>query len=327
MTRDIVFVLYPGFVALDLIGPLDVFHMAVALHPGRGREDPPYRFAFVAVEPGPVVSHNGLAMIADCRPEDCAPHTLVVPGAADMSRAQGDTGLLRLVSGLAERAVRVVSVCTGALLLAACGLLDGRRATTHWSFAGELARSHPAVTVEPDAIFVHDDPLYTSAGVTAGIDLALSLMENDLSAASALEVARMLVVYRRRVGNQSQFSASLRAQSRVGARFAALHSWMEAHLAEDLSVDRLSEREGMSPRHFARVFLAKTGMPPGRFVEQLRLDRARELIESGETHLQTVAALAGFGSDEHLRRAFLRRLGMTPSHYADHFAAERGHGQ
>ncbi len=322
MPENIAFVLYPGFVPLDLAGPLDVFTMAGRL--ARERRLPsPYRFSFVAVAPGPVPSVAGLPMLADTPADACAPHTLLVPGGADMDRAEQDPALLALIGDLATRATRVVSVCTGALLLAACGLLDGRRAATHWTFAANLARRYPAVSVEPDAIFVRDGNVATSAGVTAGIDLALDLVEEDLGPAIALETARMLVVYRRRVGGQSQFSAPLEAQTRAGSRFAALHAWMEARLDERLDMERLAGQAGMSPRHFARVFTAETGMSPGRYVEQLRLDRARELIESGEPHLQTVAAASGFASDEQMRRAFLRRLGMTPSRYADHFAGGR----
>ncbi|MBG3878498.1 helix-turn-helix domain-containing protein, partial [Desulfovibrio oxamicus] len=193
-------------------------------------------------------------------------------------------------------------------------------ATTHWQACARLAAAYPAVRVEPDAIFVRDGGVVTSAGVTAGIDLALHLVEEDLGPATAMEVARLLVVYRRRVGNQSQFSAPLRAQARAGARFGPLHVWMEARLGEDLGVERLAGQAHMSPRHFARVFPQETGMSPARYVEQLRLDRARELLESGESHMQTVAAAAGFGSEERLRRAFQRRMGVTPSQYLEHFS-------
>lgn len=317
MPRDIVFVLYPGFVALDLTGPLDTFNGPNLL---RGVREAHYRFSFVATKPGPVVSVSGLAMLPDTRPEQCQPHTLVVPGGVALGDEYSDPELLEAIKALAARSTRVVSVCTGSLLLAACGLLDGRRATTHWLCTEGMARRYPAVTVEPDAIFVRDGHIHTSAGVTAGIDLALSLVEEDLGPEAAMEVARGLVMYRRRVGNQSQFSTPLQTQALAGARFAWLHSWMEARLGEDLGVERLAGQAGMSPRHFARVFLAETGMPPGRYVERLRLDRARELIEAGEPHLQTVAAAVGFRCDEQMRRAFQRRLGMTPSHYADHFS-------
>ncbi|WP_353116912.1 helix-turn-helix domain-containing protein [Nitratidesulfovibrio sp.] len=326
--RHIVFVLYPGFVGLDLAGPLDVFSCAARLAERQGRPVP-YRCHFAAQAVGPVVSASGLSVLADTPPDMCekdrsgpggfAPHTLVVPGGVTPGREGDAPDLCCMVSGLAARSRRVVSVCTGALLLAACGLLDGRRATTHWQACARLA-AYPAVRVEPDAIFVRDGGVVTSAGVTAGIDLALHLVEEDLGPATAMEVARLLVVYRRRVGNQSQFSAPLRAQARAGARFGPLHAWMEARLGEDLGVERLAGQAHMSPRHFARVFPQETGMSPARYVEQLRLDRARELLESGEAHMQTVAVAAGFGSEERLRRAFQRRMGVTPSQYLEHFS-------
>ncbi|MBZ2170736.1 GlxA family transcriptional regulator [Nitratidesulfovibrio sp. SRB-5] len=327
--RHIVFALYPGFVGLDLAGPLDVFSCAARLAERQGRPAP-YRCHFVARALGPVVSSSGLSVLADTTPDafdaavagpgSPAPHTLVVPGGVTPGREGDDPELRAMVAGLAARARRVVSVCTGALLLAACGLLDGRRATTHWQACARLAAAYPAVRVEPDAIFVRDGGVVTSAGVTAGIDLALHLVEEDLGPATAMEVARLLVVYRRRVGNQSQFSAPLRAQARAGARFGPLHVWMEARLGEDLGVERLAGQAHMSPRHFARVFPQETGMSPARYVEQLRLDRARELLESGESHMQTVAIAAGFGSEERLRRAFQRRMGVTPSQYLEHFS-------
>lgn len=328
--RTVVFVLYPGFVHLDLAGPLDVFSCAIRLARRQGRPAP-YRCRFVAQAVGPVATSSGLSVLADTALEACneamagaetvIPHTLIVPGGV-MPGREGDDPLLRhMVARLAAGARRVVSVCTGALLLAACGLLDGRRATTHWQACARLAAAYPAVRVEPDAIFVRDGGVVTSAGVTAGIDLALHLVEEDLGPAMAMEVARLLVVYRRRVGNQSQFSAPLRAQALAGARFGALHAWMEARLGEELGVERLAGQAHMSPRHFARVFPQETGMSPARYVEQLRLDRARELLESGEAHMQTVAVEAGFGSEERLRRAFQRRMGVTPTQYLEHFSA------
>jgi transcriptional regulator GlxA family with amidase domain len=318
--RLVVFALYPGFVALDLAGPLDVFQAANQFLAEHARPSA-YAFRFAAQRPGPVPSGSGPAMLADAAADGLAPHTLLIPGSAAIAREAPAPEAVALVAGLAARAERVVSVCTGALLLAACGLLDGRRATTHWSAADALARRHPAVRVEADALFVRDGHVHTSAGVTAGIDLALDIVERDLGPEAAMAAARLLVVYRRRAGSQAQFSEPLRAQQRAGARFAGLHAWMETRLAEDLRVERLAERAGMSARNFARVFKAETGATPARYVEELRLGRARELLEAGETHLQTVAHASGFGGDEQLRRAFLRRLGVLPSRYAEHFAA------
>ncbi len=222
---------------------------------------------------------------------------------------------------LAERSRRVASVCTGAFVLAAAGLLDGRRATTHWGWCDELQRRHPAVTVERDPIFVVDGALRTSAGVTAGMDLALALVEEDLGPRVALDVARWLVVFVKRPGGQAQFSAQLAAQAADRAPLRDLQAWMADHLDADLSVPALAARACMSERHFARAFKAETGMTPAAHVEALRVERARLALEAGATPIDAVARRCGFGTVETLRRAFARRLGVSPSAYRNRFAA------
>ncbi len=229
------------------------------------------------------------------------------------------TDWLRLA---ARRSRRVTSVCTGAFLLARAGLLDGRRATTHWNACDALARHYPSIEVEPDPIFVRDGNVYTSAGVTAGIDLALALVEEDLGREAALTVARDLVLFIRRPGGQAQFSAGLAGQaaSRPGVR--DLQGWIADHLDHDLSVPALAERAFMSPRNFARVFAREVGVTPAAYVESLRLERARTLLEtSDELQLEEVALRCGFGTVETLRRVFGRRLGVNPNAYRSRFAS------
>jgi transcriptional regulator GlxA family with amidase domain len=212
-------------------------------------------------------------------------------------------------------------VCTGAFLIAAAGLLDGRRATTHWRWCERLARQFPRVRVDADAIFVRDGAIFTSAGVTAGIDLALSLVEEDLGRALAMSVARQLVVHTRRTGGQSQFSETLRMQSADDGSFDALHQWIAANLDADLSVEALAAHAGMSVRHFARVYRAHTGETPARAVARLRLEAARHQLEGAAARVGSVARAVGFGDPDRLRRAFHRHLGVTPRAYRAAFAA------
>jgi transcriptional regulator GlxA family with amidase domain len=214
----------------------------------------------------------------------------------------------------------VASVCTGAFLLAASGLLDGRRAVTHWRSCDRLRERHPTVCVEEDRIYVRDGKVWTSAGVTAGIDLALALVEEDLGRDLALAVARHLVVFLKRPGGQSQFSTMLAAQS-AGDPFARLHQWMAAHLDADLRVERLAEAAGMSPRNFARVYVQRMGRTPAKAAEAMRIEAARRALEEGGASIEVVARRCGFGDEERLRRSFLRRLGVGPRAYRTRFAA------
>ncbi|WP_048860752.1 GlxA family transcriptional regulator, partial [Acidisphaera rubrifaciens] len=246
--------------------------------------------------------------------------TLLVAGGPGVGAAAEDGVLCAWVAARAGRARRVASVCTGAFLLAAAGLLDGRRAVTHWSYCEALARRHPAVRVERDPIFVRDGGVWTSAGVTAGIDLALALVEEDLGRAAALAVARHLVVFLKRPGGQAQFSAALSLQA-AEDRFGALHAWITAHLSERLTLPALARQAGMSERSFSRHYVAATGMTPARAIERLRVEEARRLLAETRLPVKRIARRCGFGSEETLRRSFLRLLAAGPQAYRARFGA------
>ena len=320
MKQRLAFFLYPGMVSLDLSGPLEVFATATNLLGREGKGGQGYEPVFAACAPGPVRTSCGLTLMAEVALESLSPDMLVIPGARDAEVAAKNPQIMQQVRAAAARAGRVVSVCSGAFILAACGLLHGKRATTHWLVADRLAALYPQIAVEPDAIFVRDGNISTSGGVTAGIDLALDLVEEDYGGRLAVEVARVLLLYRRRPGNQSQYSSVLAVQADAG-RFAPLVRWMEAHLCEPLAVERLAEMAHMSPRSFARAFPAETGSSPARFVEGLRITHARELIEAGADPVADVAQRVGFGCEERLRKAFIRRLGVSPHQYRRHFFA------
>jgi transcriptional regulator GlxA family with amidase domain len=217
------------------------------------------------------------------------------------------------------RATRLVSVCTGAALLAEAGLLDGRRATTHWAYCDTLARRHPAVEVDPDPIFVRDGHIATSAGVTSGIDLALALVEEDIGREAALAIARHLVVFLRRPGNQAQFSAQLAAQTAQREPLREVQHWITEHPGDDLSVERLAARARLSPRHFARAFQAETGTTPGRYVDRVRLEHARRLLEDTADGVEEISRACGYGTSEAMRRAFVKALGTSPAEYRRRF--------
>jgi transcriptional regulator GlxA family with amidase domain len=245
--------------------------------------------------------------------------TLLVAGGLGAREQRCSRDYLDWLGDQAARARRFGSICTGAWVLAEAGLLDGRRATTHWGSCGELARRYPRVTVDPDPIYVRDGNCYTSAGVTAGIDLALALVEEDLGRAVALRVARLLVVFLRRPGGQAQFSTTLAAQARERGTLGDLVAWMADHVRGDLSVAALARRAAMSPRNFARHFADEVGTTPARYVEGLRLEAARRRLEATTLSVEEVAGASGFGSAEILRRAFRRRLGVTPGQYRTTF--------
>ena len=318
MKQRVVFFLYPGIVSLDVSGPLEVFSAATDILAHSNKKDQGYTPVFAACTPGPVRTSSGLVLTAETTLENLSPDILVVPGAVDAEASAENPLIIQQVCAAAARSARIASVCSGAFILAACGLLHGKRATTHWLVADRLAELYPQITVEPDAIFVRDGNTSTSGGVTAGIDLALDMVEEDYGDKLAMEVARVLLLYRRRPGNQSQYSSALAVQVNAG-RFAPLVRWLEANLGKNLTVERLAEVANMSPRSFARVFPAETGSSPARFVEGLRITRARELIESGADSFASVAQSAGFGSEDRLRKAFIRRLGLSPHQYSRHF--------
>ena len=312
--RRVVIVIFPGVQPLDAIGPAEVFRTASLLDP------PGYTIELVATNPGTVRSTTvRLAVdrtLAGCRgPID----TLVVAGGTGARGALEDKRLVSWVRAAAQRSRRVCSVCTGTFVLGAAGLLEERRVTTHWASCELLAEQYPSVTVEPDHIFVRDGDLYTSAGVTAGMDLALSLVEDDLGRATALEVARWLVVFVKRPGGQSQFSAQLAAQTADREPLRELQDWITGNLAADLSVPALAARAHMSERNFARAFRKDLGMTPAAYVETARVEAARMTLESSDTPVEVVARTNGFGTVETMRRAFHRRLGVGPADYRAHF--------
>lgn len=314
---------FEGFQLLDVAGPLEVFNKANQHLPATTAA--PFRYELIVASPagGAITSSSGLQIagtraLADLNePLD----TVMIAGGPEVAlRNVGtSTGLLDWIARRAPGTRRVASVCTGAFLLGTCGLLEGRRATTHWSAAKALEAMLPSTEVVADAIFIGDGHVFTSAGVTAGIDLALAFVEQDCGPTVALNTARELVLYLRRVGGQSQFSASLAAQAKAADGLRALVAWIEEHPEADLSIPALADRAAMSERTFARAFLAETGMTPARFVELVRLDRAKHLLETTRWPLARVAHRSGVGSAATLARTFRRRLGITPQDYRDRF--------
>jgi transcriptional regulator GlxA family with amidase domain len=310
MARTIGVLVFPEFQLLDAAGPIAAFELA-GEPTGGGSAPPPYCLRLYARDGGAVVSSSGAALTAE--PFAAAAHidTLMVAGGRGVEAALRCARTLAFVRAAGTAARRVASVCTGAFLLAAAGLLDERRATTHWRFAADLARRYPRLRVEPDHIFVRDGTVWSSAGITAGIDLALALIGDDLGDEAAKRVARQLVVYHRRPGGQSQFSALLELD-RPDGRFGALLAWAREHLAEPLPVERLAAQAAMSPRHFARAFVAETGATPARAIEHLRLEMARARIEGRGEAIERIAAATGFRDPERMRRAFIRAFGQPP---------------
>jgi transcriptional regulator GlxA family with amidase domain len=313
-------VAFPSVQLLDVSGPLQVFSTANDIV-GESGGAPPYAPRVVAQGGGDVIASAGLGIAAGRLPPlDAALDTLVIAGGEGVQAAAADPALVDWIRRRAKHARRVASVCTGAFLLAATGLLDGRRAATHWSLCDELARKFPAIRVEPDPIFVCDGALWTSAGVTAGIDLALALVEKDLGRTVALAVARYLVVFLKRPGGQAQFSTALSLQA-AEDKFGALHHWIGAHLADEMSLAILARQAGMSQRSFSRHYTEQTGLTPGRAVERLRVEAARQLLLESRLPIKRISRRCGFGSEETMRRSFLRLLGSSPQDYRARFSS------
>jgi transcriptional regulator GlxA family with amidase domain len=313
---------YPGVQALDLSGPLELFARATRLLREESRGHPGYSLTVVGTDAGPLAASSGFRFLPDTtfRALRGEVDTLLVVGGIGVDALLGERAILGWLRRMAGRVRRVGSVCTGAFLLAEAGLLDGRTVTTHWSRAAELARRYPRIRVEEDRIWVRDGGVYSSAGVSAGMDLALALIEEDLGAEVALGVARAMVMYVRRPGDQSQYSAPLRLQAAETPSVRELVAWAAEHPASDLSVPALARRVGKSPRHLTRVFRRELGVAPAEAVEQLRLEAARRALQQSGASLEEVAARCGFGSAEVLRRAFLRALHVTPSAYRARFS-------
>jgi transcriptional regulator GlxA family with amidase domain len=312
-SRSVLIVLFDGVQSLDVTGPLEVFSCASEAVGHRA-----YEISTASVGGRPVRTGSGLRICPDLDLAGAGtPHTVIVPGGpGTRAPAPELTGWLNRTAAGAER---IVSVCTGAFLLAEAGLLAGRRATTHWSWCAVLARRYPDVIVEPEPIFVRDGNVATSAGVTAGIDLALALVEDDHGRDAALAVARQLVVFLRRPGNQTQFSAQLQAQVAQREPLREVQRWITEHPGADLSVDALAERARLSPRQFARAFAAETGTPPGRYVDRVRLEAARRLLEDTRDGVAQIARTCGYHTPEAMRRAFQQALNVSPAEYRRRF--------
>ncbi|MFJ8079550.1 GlxA family transcriptional regulator [Streptomyces sp. NPDC096205] len=310
--RTVLVVLFDDVQSLDVTGPVEVFAGADTCTPGS------YEIRTASLDGGPVRTSSGLTLVPDgALPDEAGPDLLVVPGGRGTRRA--DPRLVDWLRRNGPRARRLVSVCTGAILLAEAGLLDGRRATTHWAYCEKLARDHPEIDVDADPIFVRDEHVCTSAGVTAGIDLALALVEEDLGRDVALTVARHLVVFLRRPGNQAQFSAQLAAQTASREPLRDVQQWITEHPGGDLSVEALAARARLSPRHFARAFRTETGLTPGRYVDRVRLEHARRLLEDTGDGVEEISRASGYGTPEAMRRAFVRILGTAPAEYRRRF--------
>ena len=309
---------FPEVQLLDVAGPLQVF-AAANDQASKPHTFSPYRIRVVAPDGVQIHASSGLAFATEPLPDPAEPlDTLIVAGGQGVMQAAEDARLVDWLRARAGVARRTASVCTGAFLLAATGLLDRRRAVTHWEYCDLLSRRHPAVTVEPDPIFVHDGPMWSSAGVTAGIDLSLALVEEDLGRAIALGVARYLVMFLKRPGGQAQFSAALSLQS-TDDHFAGLHDWLTEHLAEDLPLKRLAAQARMSERTFLRRYHAATGLTPARAIERLRVEAARQLLAETRLSAKRIAARCGFGSEETMRRSFVRLQGVSPQDYRARF--------
>ncbi|MER5439391.1 GlxA family transcriptional regulator [Streptomyces sp. NPDC002790] len=311
--RTVLVLLFDDVQSLDVTGPVEVF---------AGAGDA-YRVRTASPDGAPVRTSSGLTLTPDHALADAPPaDTLLVPG-GDGTRDPD----ARVVAWLGERAPhtrRTVSVCTGAFLLARAGLLDGRRATTHWAYCDTLARQYPEVAVDPDPVYVRDGGVATSAGVTAGIDLALALVEEDHGRDMALRIARALVVFLRRPGNQAQFSTQLAAQTATREPLGEVQRWIAEHPGADLCVEALAARARLSPRHFARAFRTETGLTPGRYVERVRVEHARRLLEDTKGGVEEISRSSGYGTPEAMRRAFLKTLGTSPAEYRRRFHAPLG---
>lgn len=312
---------FPAVQSLDVTGPLEVFSAAQTLIDATGRADAGYEVVVLSADGEPLATSSGLRVAPHHSFAD-APRridTLVVAGGAGSRAASADAATLEWVASTSKRARRTASVCTGAFLLAAAGLLDGRRVTTHWASASELSRLYPTVQVDPEPIYLRDGDVWTSAGVTAGMDLALALVEEDLDREAALTIARHLVLFLRRPGNQSQFSATLAAQEPLREPLREVRRHIVEQPGADLSVEALAERALMSPRHFARSFRSETGITPARYVESVRVEAARRALEDTRAPVAEIARVCGFGTSETMRRSFLRALAVAPAEYRRRF--------
>jgi transcriptional regulator GlxA family with amidase domain len=316
MVRSVVIVGFPGVQALDVVGPHEVFSGASLLTKGG------YDVVMASIDGQPVTTATGLAFVSTPLPDASDPvDTLVLPGGGGVHEARSDADLVGWIKTVSGTARRVVTVCTGAFLAAEAGLLDGCRATTHWAFAERLASEFPTIDVDPDPIFVRSsETVWTAAGVTAGIDLALSLVEDDLGTEVAQTVARWLVLYLRRPGGQTQFAAPVWMPRAKRISVREVQGAIEAEPGGSHSIDELARRAAMSPRHFTRVFTDEVGEAPGHYVERVRTEAARRQLEETDDTVVAIATRCGFGTAETMRRNFIRRVGISPDQYRKAFA-------
>jgi transcriptional regulator GlxA family with amidase domain len=321
-SRRIGVLVWPGCDVLDVCGPTDVFFYAKYWLPRFGKTEPGYLCDIIAATPGPVRTTCGIELIATHGYSDIGDglDTLVVAGGAEAEQASEDPSLVECVRSMAPRARRVASICTGAFILAAAGLLHQRRVTTHWLYSELLARAYPSIDVDASLLFARDGNIYSSGGITAGIDLALALVEEDLGREVALAVARTVVVFPHRPGGQSQFSAHVKFREvRSRPEIEVLQAWILGNPGEDLSVEALADRVGMSPRNFARLFHSETGDTPAQFTERARADAARCKLEQTVLPVETIAEECGFGNAERMRRTFQRLFDVSPHDYRARF--------
>ena len=322
MTRRIVFVAGPGTEILDLVGPLQVFARASDIYRRSCPGAPIYLIEVVSISSGRALTANcGLRFYAHKTFRQVRGNidTLLIAGGEAIEQNKINPVAVRWLKKIAKRARRIGSVCTGAMLLARAGLLDGRRVTTHWNWCETLVRRAPRADVDPDPIFVRDENVYTSAGVTTGMDLALALVEEDYGSRLALQAARNLVLYLRRPGSQSQFSAALSLQATDQKPLRELEAWVLEHLETPLAVPDLAQHVAMSPRNFARVFTREMKTTPAKFVERLRVEAARRRLEESQNSMETIASECGFGSVNSMRNVFQRTLKIAPGQYRRHF--------
>ncbi len=319
--RHIAILAFPGLQSLDAVGPLEVFSSATRVAAGLGRRGG-YRVSLLSVEGRPVRCESGLELgttpLATVGPATEI-DTLVLPGGDGVHRARHDAALIGWIRNTAPGCRRLATVCTGTFLAAEAGLLTGRTVTTHWARAGRLAAEFPEVTVDPDPIYVHDGRVWTSAGVTAGIDLSLAMVQDDLGVEVAQTVARWLVMFLHRPGGQTQFAAPVWVPRAERSTVRAVQALVEAAPGGDHRLPALAAAAAMSVRHFSRVFAAEVGEPPGRYVERVRVEAARHELETTDATLDVIAARCGFGTAETLRRSFHRRLGVAPDTYRRRF--------
>jgi transcriptional regulator GlxA family with amidase domain len=322
----VVLLAYDDMNLLDLCGPLQALATASKRRPDN--EPALYETIVASADGGLITTSAGLpvATVSIATLDGVAIDTLIAPGGCKGQQFNASPALVNWIALRAPHVRRLCSVCTGAFLLAAAGQLEGRRAATHWEWAERLRDSHPRIDVDADKIFVRDGSVWTSAGVSAGIDLTLALIEEDYGHQIAIETARQLVVFMKRTGGQSQFSVPLAAQSHEGGRFDELHAWVATHLHESLTVERLAEQAGMSARTFARTYATQSGRTPAKMVEAMRLEAACRALEKTALPLKTIAANTGYVEEQNLRRVFQRQLGVSPGQYRDRFSSHAANG-